>query len=501
MAPPSPTYPHRGHIIVTKYNRLGPHSNLATWLEDTGFELNPDSLYDMSAASSPTSKPSGRSGKRVAAEPRKLDMGSAEGAKKAKPAVINDEPSQDELIAAAEQEGKHALVLAKPASTAVTTLANENKQLVLNPGAEENYLEDHLHKPSMSLRIWFGRERGRRMNIFDFPYNEIHLKETKYTGSEIDEFRKKYPTWKKTRDVQLNSLSRINMNKEDKTVGCQIVGPYMKAIFVRMNEEGNMFEKKLKFDPHGEFHKARRSLTLTDAAVIAEMDDEGKNPLAARFFDIIEQLDENIFVQAWQMPTVCEEIKKAVSEKDLPAAMKLKKKSFDEKEEVERAARGRWRSIITNYKGTRQLKLSESVFRFRSKEKDEKGNLLEANYRAPTEKLQEIVELMGSRDYNFYSDGKFADRAINEIPVYVPKTAEENKADFDAGITFPWRQLPYTESCRIADGDMIAPWIKIEFNEGDSNNGAGLSITVIGLFWLTGTGVAAAPPLKEPFYL
>lgn len=433
------------------------------------------------------------------------------------PASSSDEYKPDEEIEASVQafaanEAATALVTREHALSAMPKSPGHPSALVAsltnNPALiRASELPPLVFKPSQQLRAWFSTKNHRRMNHYEVPLNYITMVEEKYEGKRFESMVAKYPNWKKTRDVKLKTYEPFNKVQGERIFTAQIVGPYQLAMFTKMGPTGNAYDMG-QYDPKGEkLHAAQRSLVLTDKAFCPEVDDgHGNNIDAKSWFDWLESFDQHMFNIQIVDPNICKDIKKSVKEVKMPEAERISirmKQPYDAATQYQISMMAMWRGLVSKYvdpktgKETRQLKLGENVFRFRdSKEKAQ-------FYQAPIPKLQEMINIMSDDKYQYYEKGKYAHMMVNDVPVYVPKTNEENRRDFARGIKFPWRRLSFEESCLMNSGAVVAPWIEFSPDEGTSSRAAGISKTIIGLFWARDAGAAGvyADNMEEPFLL
>lgn len=391
------------------------------------------------------------------------------------------------------------------------------------------HLEPLQFHHSQKLREWYSLPK-RRMNPWQIPMNWVTLQEIKYEGKKFADMLKKYPRWKKTRDAKVRTYEPFCRLDGEKVFGFEVVLPFMHAQFAKWGPVGNMLDMG-DFDPKNDkLHITSKSLTLTDKAFDNNTKTEdGKNPDTAFVFDWLTQINQHLRGIMMQEAGLCQEVKDAVKKKipQMKLDAKQMNEEWNEQRAVFKAMLGQWRPLVTEWEGTRQIKLTEKLFRYRNDDEQKRfatldpatgepsreqltGDSPKVPYVAPTVALQEAIKRMSVRDYAHYENGKHANMVVNEVPVYLKKTRDEILSDFaefkktrDPAKAFPWRRISYTDASLLGPGAVVAPHLQFELDEGGASRPAGLRVNIVALFWDREAGVNATlqDDIEEPFLL
>lgn len=403
----------------------------------------------------------------------------------------------------------HALVIANKQSIVKKDISTAVAK------AENVHLESIKFLPTKSLFKWYGSQNGYKLTYLDMKPFEFYIRIKNYNQNEIAEKKLSYPLWEKSRDVYISCTSKQKKEMSDKLVpfGLTFLYPHMKVGLTQFGEFGNALDKS-DYAPKDEKHRWSRVISFTDDSFDSEnCDTNGKNPMAVAAFDWLDKLNDGFLQKVLTNTDLVKEIKDKCKD-DAKKFVVDKKQAFFYGQDPDMVAGTLFQNMLShNVKekdGKKSIFLSADLFRNRTKEERERG------YTAPTPGLQALIGEIGDPSYKHYEDGKHANKAVYELPVFVKKTREEvdetrsqwnalapdDKLKNRAELLSPYKRVPFTETFKIGSEHRVAPLVTFRVNEGaKQKKGYGLTQDLLALFWdPSENDVFENTLMAEPFY-
>lgn len=442
----------------------------------------------------------------------------------AAPAPIIEEPSADPIEDPDTLNDNDLLDAVKEAESKALVARNTlhgDMQLTTHKRDSTELLKHIVHKPTRLLFTYFRDPQPYKLHMYDVQPSDFNLKLQVWEGKKLESMKAKYPNWKKTREVSI--YPRVKQaDPSDTLVPRQFsfLFPYMKVAFAMFGEFGNKDDDS-QFAPKDKVHQWERKLGLTEEAFDAESSDErGRNIEGAKAMDWMTAADEAFLMQVVRNSALCSNVKESCKELAKTLVENPRDEIYYNKDPsiVVQSLFKRRQTIhvkVNKDSKLRNIYVSTNLWRMRTEDEVKNG------YTPPTPGLQEHIDQMGSTSYQHYEGGKWAKKAVNELPVYVAKTREESdatlkqleklqKTNYDeflkqrAELLRPFRKVTFEESTTIAKDDLVAPLVSFRVNDGAANDQHfGLQVQLEALFWKKPEGNRAfsSELPDKPFYM
>lgn len=432
-------------------------------------------------------------------------------------------PNEEEMVRMAEEaEQQHALTLHRngpvsPVSKAGLAVFKADMVSTIRQHAEQYYNTNIPFKPTQSLFRWYGSENDYWVHCLTLKPDNIRVYAYEKSAEKMQQLQATYGSnFKKQREVYIRPKVTQSGHKSDQMFAFTYLYPHMKVALSKMHDLGN-HDDTSEFAPKDKEHDIKRGVMLTEEAFEETMkDEEDRNALAVRALDWKEQLQEAFYQAVKADPKICTNIKEGVM-KEVPRERKNDPEVYGKMTDAQiadRLLRKKMRQFVKPPKEKyRSFFVQDNVF------KHDKNK--PADYQAPTQALQELLDRFASSDYLHYQKGLLKDMVVKEIPVYVPKTKEEIDADYlrygeyekevgklkaretvEMQWKRPYKRVSFAESCKIVVGDLVAPMVNIAVTE-EHQGMFSLKENLVALFWTGGASTIAAEELlaAQPFYV